>query len=265
MVNQAPVLEARDLSFSYGSREILHNINFVLERGELLGLLGANGSGKSTLFRCVLGLDKYHTGSVFLERDDIKNKTPAAIAGIIAYVPQAHQPSFNYSVLDMILMGAAAREKAWALPGDKQKNAAENAMEQLGITRLRARGFRQLSGGEQQLVLIARALAQEASILVMDEPTANLDYGNQLHVLFEIKKLSRRGYSIFLSTHNPDHAFLFADRILALHNRKIIASGTAGEVLTPDLIQMLYGIQVRLRKDERGILSSAPVMSNFTY
>jgi iron complex transport system ATP-binding protein len=128
-------------------------------------------------------------------------------------------------------------------------------MERLGIADLRFRGFRLLSGGEQQMVLIARALVQKARLLVMDEPTANLDYGNQLRVLTHIKNLSAQGYSIILSTHNPDYAFLFADRVLALHDARIAAEGPPGEALTADLLSLLYGVPIRVRRDEDGFMS----------
>jgi iron complex transport system ATP-binding protein len=254
------VLEVKNLSFAYGPHQVLKDVSFTMKGGELLGMLGPNGAGKSTLFRCILGLEKVHTGLVLLEDGNIETKSPAELARKIAYVPQIHYPSFNYSVLDMVLMGTAAQGKEWALPNVRQKRHAEEALERLGMASFGNRGFRQLSGGEQQLVLIARALAQQARLLIMDEPTANLDYGNQIRVLLRVKDLSREGYSIILSTHNPDHAFLFADRVLALHNNHIAASGTPAEVLTEELIHTLYGIRVRLRKDEQGILSSVPVI-----
>jgi iron complex transport system ATP-binding protein len=234
-------LETRNLGFSYGRREVLRDISFTLGRGELLGLLGPNGSGKSTLFRCVLGLDRGYSGLVLMEGEDIRRKEPAAMARLAAYVPQIHQPSFNYSALDMVLMGAGGGQR----PTARQKEAAEAALETLGIADLRDRDFRRLSGGEQQLVLIARALAQGAKILVMDEPTANLDYGNQIRLLIQIKDLSRRGYSVLLSTHNPDHAFSFADRVIALQNAEIAAAGPPAEVLTAEFIRSLYGVDVR--------------------
>jgi iron complex transport system ATP-binding protein len=253
-------LEAQNLSFSYGSSVIFNNISFNLERGELLGLLGPNGSGKTTLFRCLLGLDHSYTGEVFLEGENIRNKKPAAMASLAAYVPQAHHPSFNYTVMDMVLMGTTSGEREWALPGRRQIAAAEEALAKINFLDFRSRNFRELSGGEQQMVLIARALAQQARILVMDEPTANLDYGNQLRLLMTISGLSSQGYSILLSTHNPDHAFLFARRVLALHNHELAGLGSPAEVLTSELIQKLYGIKVRLRKDEQGVLSSVPII-----
>jgi iron complex transport system ATP-binding protein len=255
-------LEVRDLSFSYGSTPILRDINFTLQGGELLGLLGPNGAGKSTLFRCILALEKQYTGKALLDGRDITAIKSAELAKIAAYVPQVHYPSFNYSVMDMVLMGAAAQGKDWALPNAAQKRAAGEALERLGMAKFRDRGFRQLSGGEQQLTLIARALAQQAKLLVMDEPTANLDYGNQIRVLSQVKQLSRQGYGIILSAHNPDHVFLFADRVLALHNNRIVASGVPAEALTEELITTLYGVPVRISRDELGTPHCAPAISN---
>jgi iron complex transport system ATP-binding protein len=255
-------LEARNLSFSYSERPIFSNLSFSLERGELLGLLGPNGSGKTTLFRCILGLDHRYGGDVFLEGENIRRKTPAAMARLAAYVPQAHHPSFNYTVMDMVLMGTSSGERAWAVPGSRQKAAALEALAKINFQEFHSRNFRELSGGEQQMVLIARALAQGTRILIMDEPTANLDYGNQLRLLMTISGLSRQGYSILLSTHNPDHAFLFARRVLALHNHALAAIGPPAEVLTPELIHTLYGVQVRLRRDEQGRVSSVPILED---
>jgi iron complex transport system ATP-binding protein len=259
-VVSAVTLEVRDLSFSYGSTPILRNISFTARGGELLGLLGPNGAGKSTLFRCILALEKNHTGTALLDGRDITTMKSAELAKIAAYVPQVHYPSFNYSVMDMVLMGAAAQGKEWAMPNAAHKRAAAEALERVGMAKFRNRGFRQLSGGEQQLTLIARALAQQARLLVMDEPTANLDYGNQIRVLTQAKELSRQGYSIILSSHNPDHAFLFADRVLALHNKRIVASGAPGEALTGELITALYGVPVRIRRDDSGAPHCAPVL-----
>ncbi|MDR0378210.1 MAG: ABC transporter ATP-binding protein [Spirochaetaceae bacterium] len=255
-----PILTVRGLNFAYGDRPILENIGFELGEGTLLGLLGPNGAGKSTLFRCILGLERDYAGSIHIDGKDVKKQQFELLARKAAYVPQTHLPSFNYSALDMVLMGTVSRGKEWSVPGPREQQAAETAMDRLGIGDLRFRGFGLLSGGEQQLVLIARALVQEAKLLVMDEPTANLDYGNQIRVLSHIKNLSVQGYSVILSTHNPDHAFMFTDRVLALHNARIAASGPPAEVLTAGLISLLYGIQVRVRRDETGVLSCVPVL-----
>jgi iron complex transport system ATP-binding protein len=245
-------LEVQRLDFAYGERQILKDIAFSLKKGELLAVVGPNGVGKSTLFRCILGLERRYSGGILLDNEDIKRKSPRAMAKTIAYVPQTHYPSFNYSVMDMVLMGTAAQGREWAGPDARQRRNAAEAMERLGITAFCGRDFARLSGGERQLVLIARALAQQARLLVMDEPTANLDYGNQIRVLLQVKGLSAQGYSVIMSTHNPEHAFLFADRVLALNKGVIAAAGPPSEVLTVDLIRALYGVEVRLSRDSEG-------------
>jgi iron complex transport system ATP-binding protein len=256
----APVLEARGLGFSYGEREVLHDIGFSLAGGELLAMLGPNGAGKSTLFRCILGLEKRYTGLALLYGEDIRRKPPRLLAREAAYVPQTHYPSFNYSVEDMVLMGTAAQGREWASPAASQRRCAQEALERLGIAGLAGRDFVRLSGGERQLVLIARAMAQQAKLLVLDEPTANLDYGNQIRVLVQIKALSEQGYSVIVSTHNPEHAFLFASRVIALHDSRIAASGSPDAVLSAALIRTLYGVDVRLRRDESGRMNCTPEM-----
>jgi iron complex transport system ATP-binding protein len=256
------ILEALDLGFSYAGEDVFKGLCFELRKGELLGLLGPNGAGKSTLFRCILGLDRRYTGRVLIRGGDIGAKKPADMARLAAYVPQKHYSPFDYPVMDMVLMGAAGGE--WAMPGSRRQKAAEQALEKMDIVRLENRRFHELSGGEQQLVLIARALAQEAEILVMDEPAANLDYGNQIRLLRKIRELTRRGYSIFFSTHNPNHAFQFADRVMALHEGKIAALGPPEEVLTGELIERLYKIKVKLLSDAEGrLFCSPPSASDF--
>jgi iron complex transport system ATP-binding protein len=163
--------------------------------------------------------------------------------------------------MDMVLMGTAAQGREWAGPDSRQRRNAEEALERLGIADFAGRDFVRLSGGERQLVLIARALAQQARLLVMDEPTANLDYGNQIRVLLQVKNLSAQGYSVIISTHNPEHALLFAGRVLALHNGSVAAAGPAATVLSATLIRDLYGVEVRLRRDGEGVVSCTPVIT----
>jgi iron complex transport system ATP-binding protein len=263
-VNDEPLpavpLEVQSLDFSYGGRQILRDIDFSLRKGEFLAVLGPNGVGKSTLFRCILGIEKRYSGRILLDHGDIRGKSPREMAKTIAYVPQIHYPSFNYSVMDMVLMGTAAQGKEWASPDARQKRNASEALERLGIAGLTGRDFIRLSGGERQLVLVARALAQQARLLVMDEPTANLDYGNQIRVLLQIEALSAHGYSVIMSTHNPEHALLFAGRVLALKDGEIAALGPAAEALDAALIRALYGVEVRLSRDEKGAVSCTPML-----
>lgn len=240
-------IEVADLSFSYGDRLILDGISFVAKDKELLSILGPNGTGKSTLFRCILGLLSKYKGKALLNGMDIRNLGIREMAKVIAYIPQSHYPSFNYTVFDMVLMGTTVQVSTLSCPGTKQRKLADSALERLGIPHLKQRGYTQISGGERQLVLMARALVQEAKILILDEPTANLDFGNQIRVLTQIKSLAKEGYTIIQSTHNPDQTFLFSDRVMAMKDGKVLALGTPSEVLTPEIIQQLYGIEVELQ------------------
>jgi iron complex transport system ATP-binding protein len=259
MVNTPAVnlLEAQNLSFAYQDHPVLEEVELSLRKGELLAILGPNGAGKTTLFRCLLGLEKYR-GHIRVNGTDLARLHPRELAKKIAYVPQTNYPSFNYSVFEMTLMGTAAQNSEWSQPGPAQEKAALDALERTGIAHLLDRGFRAISGGEQQLCLVARALAQQTETLIMDEPTANLDYGNQIHVLSRIKELCRQGCGIIISTHNPDHAFLFADRVAVLHHRRIRAAGSAAAVLTADLLAELYGIPVSLNRDSSGRIYLTP-------
>ena len=236
-------LDVKGLSFAYGDRTVLKNISFDLKPGEFLSVLGPNGVGKSTLFRCVLNLLDYK-GSITMGGAELKTMSRREMSRRIAYIPQINRPAFGYTVLDTVLMGTTRQLSMFAQPGKKQVDQAVQALERVGAAYLKERDFTHLSGGEQQLVLVARALAQRAEILVMDEPTSALDFGNQLRVLELVRQLAREGYSVLLSTHNPQHALTFANRILALADGEVAALGDAGEVLTADLVRRLYHVNV---------------------
>lgn len=240
-------IQVSNLSFKYGNRLILDDISFEAEGSQLLSILGPNGVGKSTLFHCILGLLNGYKGKVHISGIDIKGLDIKKMAKLIAYIPQSHYPSFNFSVFDMVLMGTSTQISTISSPGKKQIELTLAALERLGIDHLKNRGYNQISGGERQLVLIARALVQEAKVLIMDEPTANLDFGNQIRVMSVIKSLTKEGYTIIQSTHNPEQAFLFSDVVLALKDGKVLASGVPAEIFTEALIQTLYDIDVELQ------------------
>jgi iron complex transport system ATP-binding protein len=233
-----------DLSFSYGKNKILSSVSMKAETGELMAVLGPNGVGKSTLFQCILGLLPITHGQITIDGENMKSLGISELAKRVAYIPQSHAPVFNFSVFDIVLMGTSAQVSAVNMPGKRQVDLAEQSIERLGISHLIERGYQQLSGGERQLTLIARALAQNAKILVMDEPTSNLDYGNQIRILSQIKNLAAEGYTVIYSTHNPDQSFLFADKVLALLNGRVVKHGTPHDVISEALIRELYSVEV---------------------
>lgn len=239
-------MNVNDIRFSYGEREVLKGISFDVDYGQFVSVLGPNGVGKSTLFRCLLGLLTPSGGSVMVDGRDIRDMKPAELSRSMAYIPQSHNPVFNFSVLDMVLMGTTSQVGRFSVPGREQIRLADAALERLGIIHLRDRGCGNISGGERQLVLIARAIAQQAKILVMDEPSANLDFGNKIKVMRTVKSLTDDGYTVIQSTHDPDQAYLYSDKILALYGGKVLAWGTPQETVNNSLISTLYGVDVEV-------------------
>jgi iron complex transport system ATP-binding protein len=239
-------IEVKNLSFSYGDRPVLQDISFSVGEGELLSILGPNGVGKSTLFRCILGLLSGYTGEVLVDGINARSFSAREAAKHIAYIPQSSHPMFNYSVFDIVLMGRTSGLGSFRSPGKADREKCLRALEKIGISHLAGRCFHRLSGGEQQLVLIARALAQDAPILMLDEPTANLDYGNQLRVLEQVRKLAAEGYTVIQTTHNPEQSYLFSDRILAIQNGRVLTQGTPAEVLTGENMEELYQVEVEV-------------------
>ena len=239
-------IEVKNLSFSYGDRPVLQDISFSVGKGEFLSILGPNGVGKSTLFRCVLGLLSGYTGTVCVDGVDARTFSIREAARHIAYIPQSSRSVFNYSVFDIVLMGRTSGLHPFRSPGRKDKELCHWALEKVGIPHLRDRCFHRLSGGEQQLVLIARALVQKAPILMLDEPTANLDFGNQLLVLEQAKSLAREGYTVIQTTHHPEQSYMYSDRILALQKGRVLTEGMPKAVLTEETIRALYGVDVQV-------------------
>jgi iron complex transport system ATP-binding protein len=237
-------LTLKSLSFGYRGREIGHGVELSLASGEVLALLGPNGAGKTTLFKTMLGLLPVQAGEVLLDGKPLSAWSRRERALRIAYVPQAHATPFPFTVRDVVLMGRAAHLSAFAVPGAHERAVADAALASLGIERLADMPSTEISGGERQLALIARALAQEARIIVMDEPTANLDYGNQMRLLAHIRRLAAQGLAVVLSTHNPDHALQAADRVALLKDGRLEALGPTRETLTPEALKTLYGIDV---------------------
>jgi iron complex transport system ATP-binding protein len=239
-------LEAHELGFGYRGHPVGRNVSVALAAGEVMCLLGPNGGGKTTLFRTLLGLLPVQGGRVTIDGANLRDLPRREVAKRIAYVPQAHTGYFPFSVRDVVLMGRTAHLAAFAGPSRRDRGLADEALDRLGLGRLADAIYTRISGGERQLTLIARALAQAAPLLVMDEPTASLDFGNQVRVLDQVTALARAGIGVLLSTHDPDQAFQCADRVAMLRDGSLIAQGTPVEVLTRERLRALYGVEVEV-------------------
>lgn len=239
------MLQIKNLSCSYDRNTILESIDLEIKAPELIFLLGKNGAGKSTLFKCILGILKNYKGEIWIAGRNIQTMAAKELAGWVSYMPQSNYPAFHFTVLDMVLMGVAHRIGFFSLPKEKQKEEALAALDKVGIKDLADRKYANLSGGERQMVLLARAIAQDAKIWILDEPTSNLDYGNQLKLLKVLQELSKKGYLIILSSHNPEQAFLFSDKVLVLHDKKIQRLGKADEILDEEILSRIYEMELQ--------------------
>jgi len=246
------VLSAENLHFNYGKKEILRGISLELREGAVLSLLGPNGTGKSTLMRVLLGLLSPKSGRLAVQGKELTKYSVKERARLIAYVPQSSSVAFAFSALDVVLMGRVSMQSWFASPSKKDRDAAIWAMERLGIGYLATRAYPTMSGGEKQLTLIARALAQEAKILVMDEPVSGLDYGNQLRLLETIVSLSSEGYSFLKSTHFPEHAMIIGGDTIAIKNGVVIGEGASRDIVTDKLIDILYDTKVEIKNTDCG-------------
>lgn len=233
-------------SCGYGDVPILKEVSLTLRQGEIVAILGPNGIGKTTIFKSVLGFLPLLGGEITLDGHSRDQLTQKEFSRHVGYVPQSHEPPFPYTVPDVVVMGRAPRLKNLETPGLKEYLIVDKVLESLEISYLKEKTYTQISGGERQMVLIARALAASPSLLVMDEPTANLDFGNQIHVLECIKNLSKKGLGVLMTTHSPDHTFLCCDRVILITRDKQVLEGTVDEIVTEENLRKAYGVEVRI-------------------
>ena len=243
------VLEVRDLRCGYGKEEIVHGVTFDVAAGEFACIIGSNGCGKTTTLKNVLGLYRPLSGVALVNGVDVLAMDERERARRFAYIPQAHTPPFPFSVADVVILGRTPHLTSRISNSTAHdRDVAYRAMQTLSIEHLAHETYTRLSGGQQQLVLIARALAQEPDVLIMDEPTASLDFGNQQVVLSQMRNLASAGMGVLMVTHDPNHAFYCADTVFVMEQGKIVDRGTPQEVVTTETLERIYSARVEVQR-----------------
>lgn len=247
------MLEVSHLKTGYGSdKVIVHDVSFRLEKGEFECIIGANGCGKTAILKTILNLIDPMEGSVLLNGEDVFKLNERQRAARFAYIPQTHRLPFPFKVKDIVMMGRTPYLGRLASVSKADRRIVLAALCQLSIQHLADESYTELSGGQQQLVLIARALAQQPEVLVMDEPTASLDFGNQQLVLSRMRSLVDSGMSVLMVTHDPAHAFYCADRVVVFDKGYVLADGAPESVITAENMRTIYGTEVRIERVDIG-------------
>jgi len=238
---------AENLRFSWdGTRDIFSDVTFSLASGDIFCIIGPNGTGKSTLMKCMIDILEYQHGTAMIDGVDIRSIDRKTLAKKIAYVPQGYQVAFPYSLLEYVLMGRAPYISAFSSPDEHDVQIALDAINEAGIMHLIHKSVNEVSGGEHQMALIARALAQEPELLLLDEPTSHLDFGNQMQVLSLIERLKERGITIVMTSHFPDHAFMVSDLVGIMKDGSFTMIGPAESVITSKTLKDTYRIDIHV-------------------
>ncbi|MFP3853978.1 MAG: ABC transporter ATP-binding protein [Anaerolineales bacterium] len=252
-----PSLALQDLHFSYGDGHppVLSGFSADLPSGARSAILGPNGVGKSTLLLLILGSLSPDRGQVLIDGEPHSHYPRRQLSRWIGFVPQIETVAFDYSVFEYVLLGRAPYLGVIQTPGERDFRAAEKGLARLNLTHLRNRSVLELSGGEQQMVTLARALVQKPQILLLDEPTAHLDLGNKRRVLSLLTRMQQEGMTIIFTTHDPEAAALAADHLLLMHKGQLLSAGDAQQVLTLDNLSTVYEVDVEIAQ-----ISGRPVV-----
>jgi len=240
-------IEIKEAAFSYRKGPpVFEGLNFSAQTSGVFCLLGPNGCGKTTLLKCLAGLVTLRSGEILLQGRSIGSLKHTAIASIIGYIPQEHAYSFAYSVFDMVLMGRAPHLGMFSSPSKKDFIIAGECLDRVGIAHLRDKRFTEISGGERQMVLIARVLAQTPRIMLLDEPTNHLDFRNQTLILRIISNLAADGLIVIMTSHIPNHAITYASHVTLMNCGRLVVSGNPEDVITEKNLREIYSMDVRV-------------------
>ena len=247
------IYDVRGVNFTYPgtTRQILHDITFDIHAGEIMEILGPNGAGKSTLLSLMMGFIKADSGSIEIEGEAIGGMTARQIAGKVGYVPQTHEATFDYKVRDFIMMGTAPEKGMFGRPTAEDEAKCQAVMEELSITHLASRSYLQISGGERQQALIARAVMQDPEIILFDEPTAHLDYGNTYRTLRMVKDMAEKGFAVIITTHDPNQALLLGGKAGIIDGGGHMVSGPVDEIVTEEHLSQIYNCDLKLVEIEK--------------
>lgn len=247
-----PLIEVKNIAFGYEDVPVLEDVSLDIGHGEVFCLLGPNGSGKTTLLDCFLGLNKLEQGSISINGKNIADMHPSETARLLAYIPQSHQKNFPFTVFDVVLMGRTAYTGFFDAPDSSDREIASGVLTEMGMEHLSNRDYTRISGGEGQLVLIMRALAQEAPVLIMDEPSSHLDFKNEMLLLEMIIKIIKDGSrSVVLTTHSPYIAFFLENRRIPvraglLEDGRLTEVGPPSDVLNTENIARVFGVNTAM-------------------
>lgn len=246
------LIEACRAGFKYAENTIFKDVSFTVQPGEIFCLLGPNGCGKTTLLDCLISSKKLHNGMILLKGEDIRTLTSVDIAKRLAYVPQDHHKSFPYTVEEVVMMGRAPFIGMFSQPGEADYAIVHGILADLGLSQFRERPYTQISGGQLQLVMIARALAQQAPLLVMDEPTSHLDFKHEILLLDMISRIVREtGITVLMASHFPNQVFYLENqgvpvRAALMNEQALCYCGEPSEVITSNTLQEVYGVVTRV-------------------